>query len=444
LLSALLVRADDWPTYRHDNSRSGITQEKLAAPLAEAWVFQSRHAPTPAWEPPRATPVENILELPRVRFDDAYHVVAAGNALYFGSSADNKVYCLDASTGKVRWTFFTGGPVRLAPTIVGDKVYVGSDDGFLYCLAAANGAVVWQQHVGPRADQLLGHGRMISLWPLRTGVLVDGGVAYCGAGVFPSEGVYVQAFRADNGQLLWRNDTGGESTGSRVSPQGYLLATADKLFVPQGRSTPAIFDRQDGKMIVQALFGKTVGGTDAVIADNALYTGTEEIIGYDSTTRAKVAWFDGRKVIITTDMMYLTTTNAMLALDRKEYAPLGALRFQLRNDYAALARSLTLPKQEKRRLTALGALDRDEEKKLASVTAQIEAAEERIRQLGKKVQATNAGMSKSIKWQLACECPDALILAGDLVIAGGQDRVLAVNTTTGAKTWEANSSSRSR
>jgi len=455
LVSSILVRADDWPTYRHDNSRSGITPEKLAAPLAEAWVFQSRHAPAPAWEPPRAVPVEKILELPRVRFDDAYHVVAAGDALYFGSSADNKVYCLAAGTGRVRWTFFTGGPVRLAPTIVRDRVYVGSDDGFVYCLAAANGALLWQRHVGPRADQLIGHGKMISLWPVRTGVLVDNSVAYCGAGLFPSEGIYLEAVRADDGQLVWRNDTGGEATASRLSPQGYLLATTEKLFVPQGRATPALFDRQDGSMITQPLFGKTVGGTDALLADNALYTGTEEIIGYDSASRVKVSWFDGRKVIITPATMYLTSTNTMFALDRKAYSPLGAMRFQLRNERATLARGLSLPTKEKKRLTDAIALDRAklanqsaeradlekelhaEETKLALVTKQIADAEARLRQLDTKLADTNAEVSKSIKWQLACECPDAMILAGDLLIAGGQNHVLAVNAATGAKVWQA-------
>ena len=96
--------ADDWPTYRHDMARSGISPEKLATPLAESWVYRSRQAPAPAWEPPRDVPVEGFLELPRVRFDDAFHTVVAAGALYFGSSADNKVYCLDAASGRVRWS----------------------------------------------------------------------------------------------------------------------------------------------------------------------------------------------------------------------------------------------------------------------------------------------------------------------------------------------------
>ncbi|MBM4050878.1 MAG: PQQ-like beta-propeller repeat protein, partial [Planctomycetes bacterium] len=238
LLAALLAArggAEGWPTYQHDHARSGVTSEALNLPLNEGWVFRSRHAPEPAWEPPRSVPVEGFLELPRVRFDDAYHLAIAGDAVFFGSSADNKVYCLAAATGRVRWTFFTGGPVRLAPTVWQEKVYFGSDDGHVYCLGASDGKVVWQRRVGPSDQRLLGHGKMISMWPIRTGVLVDEGVAYYGAGVFPAEGVYLEAVQAEDGRLLWRNDAGGESADGRMSPQGYLLANATTLFSPQGR-----------------------------------------------------------------------------------------------------------------------------------------------------------------------------------------------------------------
>lgn len=72
----------------------------------------------------------------RVAYDLAYHVAVADGNVYFGSSAEDKVYCLDAATGAVRWATFTGEPVRLAPTVWQGNVYVGSDDGHVYCLSA--------------------------------------------------------------------------------------------------------------------------------------------------------------------------------------------------------------------------------------------------------------------------------------------------------------------
>ncbi|MCX6899804.1 MAG: PQQ-binding-like beta-propeller repeat protein [Verrucomicrobia bacterium] len=474
-----MVCADDWPTYRHDIARSGITLEKLATPLAESWVYQARHAPAPAWEPPRDVPVEGILELPRVRFDDAHHVVAAGNTLYFGSTTDNKVYALDAATGRVRWTFFTGGPVRLAPTICDDRVYVGSDDGFVYCLAATDGKVIWQRRAGPGDQRLLGHGRMISMWPVRTGVLVDNGVAYYGAGIFPTEGVYLEAARASDGQLLWRNDTGGEATDTRASPQGYLLATSTNLFAPQGRVSPSAFDRKDGRRLYESTFGKTIGGTFAFLADNELFTGTEEILGYDAATKVKAAWFEGRKVIMTKDVAFVTTSNAMLALSREVYPKQGLLRFNIRNQRMNINNEAATPKKEKKRLAdvirqsratldeldqKLGALSADDPKRAAlqiersNVEASLQADEtkldttekkldsidKQLQNLDKQLAGANAEMESCVKWRLPCECSDALILAGDVLLAGGPNRVIAVNSNTGAKLWEAKVSGKAK
>ena len=81
------------------------------------------------------------------------------------------MYCLDAATGKVRWRFFTEGPVRLAPAVSDGKVYVGSDDGWVYCLDADDGRLVWKYRVDPESNLIPGNGRVISSSPVRTGPL---------------------------------------------------------------------------------------------------------------------------------------------------------------------------------------------------------------------------------------------------------------------------------
>jgi len=118
----------------------------------------------------------------RVDFDDAFQLAIVGQLLYFGSSADHKVYALDAATDQERWSFFTGGPVRLAPTVWKSRAFVGSDDGFVYCLKADNGELLWKKRGGPNDEKLLGNGKMISRWPIRTGVLIDENAAYFAAG----------------------------------------------------------------------------------------------------------------------------------------------------------------------------------------------------------------------------------------------------------------------
>ncbi len=139
--------AEDWPTYRHDVARREITAESVRPPFAESWVFKAAHAPRPAWGDPNPRPLggHGFRELRRGHFDDVFHVVVADGAVYFGSSADNKVYCLDASTGQVRWTKITGGPIRLAPTVANARVFFGSDDGHVYCVDVRDGSVLWRK-----------------------------------------------------------------------------------------------------------------------------------------------------------------------------------------------------------------------------------------------------------------------------------------------------------
>ncbi len=69
-----------------------------------------------------------------------------------------------------------------------------------------SGKLIWKLRAGPKDERILARGRMISRWPVRTGVLVDDGIAYFGAGVFPHENVFLYAVEAATGKVLWKND----------------------------------------------------------------------------------------------------------------------------------------------------------------------------------------------------------------------------------------------
>ena len=86
--------ADDWPTFRHDARRSGRTAERLdAAKLREQWVWRSLHPPQPAWAgPAKWDAYKNLRGLRSMRnYDPVFHVIAVGDAVYFGSSVDDAV-----------------------------------------------------------------------------------------------------------------------------------------------------------------------------------------------------------------------------------------------------------------------------------------------------------------------------------------------------------------
>ena len=81
-------------------------------------------------------------------FDRAYQVVVADGRVIYGSSADGIVSALDADSGKVLWQFYTDGPVRFAPAVWRDRVFVASDDGHLYALSPEDGRLLWQRRGG--------------------------------------------------------------------------------------------------------------------------------------------------------------------------------------------------------------------------------------------------------------------------------------------------------
>ncbi|NQT17302.1 MAG: PQQ-binding-like beta-propeller repeat protein, partial [Planctomycetes bacterium] len=108
---AVATRAADWPQHRADAARSGYTPERLPDGLLPRWTYRAAHRPMPAW------PSRN-----RLRFDRAFQPVIAAGSLYFGSSADGKLYALDAATGERRWTFQSDGPLRFAPAVWRDRV----------------------------------------------------------------------------------------------------------------------------------------------------------------------------------------------------------------------------------------------------------------------------------------------------------------------------------
>jgi hypothetical protein len=257
------------PTFGGDSSRGGRTDEAIVLPLQPCWTHQPAQAPCPAWaDGPAPTDYWNFAHplLNASDFDHAFHVAVADGRLFYGSSADDALRCLDAASGAELWSFVTGGPIRIAPTVHGDRVLVASDDGCLYGLEAASGRLVWTYRAARGSQRLPGNQRMISRWPVRCGIAVRDDTAYVAAGVFPSEGADLCAVRIDDGAEVWRAEIG-------VSPQGHLAATDDLLIVPTGRTAPAVYDRRDGKLRFQ-LDG--TGSTYAAALPDTIVYGPDE------------------------------------------------------------------------------------------------------------------------------------------------------------------------
>ncbi|MCK4959155.1 MAG: PQQ-binding-like beta-propeller repeat protein, partial [Planctomycetes bacterium] len=359
--------AGDWPTHRFDGRRSAVTTENIGPELYQQWVFHSPHTPKPAWPGPAE-------EMPRMHSDSTCNVVVADGKVYFASATAGKVNCIDLASGKANWSFFTDGPVRFTPSVYNGRVYFGSDDGYVYCLDAKSGEPVWKYRPGPSAEKVIGNGQMISLWPVRTSVLVDDRQVLFAAGVFPYEGIYVCALDPSDGSVIWRNDTVGDRAHELdfggMSPHGYLVASGDIVYVPSGRALPAAFSRKDGKFLFfTRVIGKH-GGAWTMLAGDKL------LAGVDMSGSPQKAFFNASTGS--------STKNSISRIPAIDMVASGELFYAL--------------------------------------------TEDGIQQVS---QEDNKG-----RWQYKRKDLSTLVLAGYTLLAGGKDFVVAVDTETGSEMWQ--------
>lgn len=413
-----LTAQADWLTYRGDNARSGISTDALSVPLTNTWTFQSKHPPEPAWKGEAKWDGWNkVYDLKsRQTFDYAFQVVLADDLVYFGSSADDKVYCLDAKSGREQWSFFTEGPVRFAPTIHKGRAYFGSDDGRVYCLDARSGKTIWKVRVGPRDYRIAGNGRVISAWPARAGVVIQDGILYTAGGMFPSEGVHLCALEPETGKVLWRQ------IQTDLPAQGYLLASPTRLYVPTGRNNPVILDIKDGKRL-RVVEGQ--GGTYALLSGNALIFGPGKVgqLGVvEGDVSDQLAQFSGNHMIVAAGKSYLHSDYDLSALDRDRYMSLARQR------KAALKEQETLSDQ----------LKKQRSKKPANANAaEISSMRKKILTLGRQIDEFSEEMRECELWKVPCDYPLDLILVGNHLITGGENRVGAFEVQSGKQVWDA-------
>jgi len=404
------ARAADWPTFMHDRNRSGVTAERLEPPLSKSWVIETANKPQPAWPGPAEQDYWHRLFNLRstVAYDRAYHVVGAGDMIFFGSSADDKVYALDARTGRQHWTFFTEGPIRLAPVVSGEKVYVGSDDGYVYCLSRDDGSLLWKHKAGDGDRMIPGNGRIISVWPLRTGLLVDGGDLYFTAGLFPNQGTFLSALNAEDGTVRWKRKIA-------ISPQGYMLASDERLYVPTGRTNPAIFARTDGRPLGEL---PSAGGTFALLTENVLVTGpgrqSQELDAADVDTKDRIAKFGGVRMLVNGSTAYMQSDKELSALNRARYLELARMRNALARQNDKI---------------------RDQLRKMGKDTARARPLQGQMRNLTTQMGELSRRMKGCYLWTVECKYPYSMIMAGDVLFAGGNNEIAAFGAEDGEIVW---------
>lgn len=286
----------DWPEHRGNPQRSGFHEQALKSKhWVPLWKFTQLSAPQPAWPQPAKGSLWQKLDTLNARVTDDRADVplivddSAGRThVLITSSANDRLLSLDPSTGEVRWQFVTQAPVRYAPSVSNGIAYLGADDGLVRAIEIATGNLLWQTRIGPDMPWVVGNDRLVSSHPIRTSVLVHKHQVFATAGLFPSQGVYAVGLDLESGTPLWRRKLS-------QSPQGYLLADSDKLFIPTGRSKPFAVKQSDGRFLFELT---SPGGTFCILTPDAILSGpgnTAVIEGQPNQPGEKMLSFPGKQ-----------------------------------------------------------------------------------------------------------------------------------------------------
>ena len=128
--------------------------------------------------------------------------VAYDNGRIYATNGLGFVAALDQRNGGVIWQVRPGGPLRGAPTVVGDALYVMSQDNQIYSLKTSDGTTNWSNAASLEIAGVFGTG---------SPAFAQGTVV---AGFSSGE---LNAYRYENGRLVWQDTLSRTSIRTSVS-----------------------------------------------------------------------------------------------------------------------------------------------------------------------------------------------------------------------------------
>lgn len=146
--------------------------------------------------------------------DWIYATPAVEDGTVYLASLDNYVYALDAADGSEEWSFESNGDIYTPPTVYDGKVYVLDYDYYMWALDTEDGSVVWSRGQEQEPQSVVDGA-----------VMVKDDVAYIG-----TNGGYVRAIDASNGDLLWSWEPENASSDP-LSARTAVVYYDDTLFV---------------------------------------------------------------------------------------------------------------------------------------------------------------------------------------------------------------------
>ncbi len=252
---------EDWPMFRHDEAHTGSNSPTTSKNI-QPWNYTTGNF--------------------------VYSSAAIDNGIIYFGSEDNKIYALNASSGKQIWNFTTGGSVFSSPAISNDILYEGSYDHKIYALNTANGKEIWEfatgnivvsspavvngvVYVGSNDNKIyaLNATSGAQIWDyktldfVRSSPAVENGIVYVG-----SNDVRVYALNATNGGPIWNYTIGSAVVSSPAIVNGVVyIGSVSKTFFA--------LNATDGTQIWNHTTGNSIESSPAIV-EGVVYFGSSD------------------------------------------------------------------------------------------------------------------------------------------------------------------------
>ena len=210
----------DWPMFRGNPERTGVTQAQLSLPLDLQWSYEAGEA------------IESSAAISK-------------NLALFGAQ-DGIFHAVDLKTGQGKWKFQARTGISSSPCVSEGVVYFGDEEGIFYALEAATGKLRWKFQTGAE--------------------IMSSPSCTKGQVLFGSYDSHLYSLSTSDGSLQWKFQTEGRVHASPATINGKVLVTGCDGYL-------RILDISSGRELKNLELGDYVGATPA-IDGSQLFIGT--------------------------------------------------------------------------------------------------------------------------------------------------------------------------
>ena len=215
--------------------------------------------------------------------DKSVAIKGAGLAVYdkkvYATTGFGGVFALDMFNGKVIWKHYVDSPIRIAPTIGGEKVFVQTLDNTIMALSITDGSEIWKHKSDIEATTFVGGANpaFSAEYDVMLAAFNNG---------------ELRAFKASTGSPLWADylvaRTRTNSLANINSIKANPVIDGDKVYAVGNNSVLVALDLRSG----QRIWEREVGSTNQPwVAGNYLYvlSNDADLFAVEKTS-GKVVW----------------------------------------------------------------------------------------------------------------------------------------------------------